>query len=85
MLLSETRDGSNSVILVFLWKQGIIFNPFIPNAPFLYLLKKSENHKVFSCFQGVENGCIGNKWVNPFYTNVPFLCQKIIGLLWFSY
>ena len=24
------------------------FNPFIPNAPFLYLLKTSENRKVFS-------------------------------------
>ena len=25
--------------------------------------KKSENHKVFWCFQEVEKGCIGNKWV----------------------
>ena len=34
------------------------FNPFVPNAPFLYLLKTSENRKE------VEKGCIGNKWVN---------------------
>ena len=40
----------------------ISFNPFVPNAPFLYLLKTSENHKVF-CFQGVDKGCIGNEWV----------------------
>ena len=41
-----------------------IINPFVPNAHFLYPLKTSENRKVFSCFQGEENGCIGNKWVN---------------------
>ena len=29
------------------------FNPFVPNAPFLFRLEK-----------GVEKGCIGNKWVN---------------------
>ena len=34
-------------------------NSFVPNAPFLYFLKKSENR-----FQGVEKGWIGNKWVN---------------------
>ena len=38
-------------------------NPFVPNAPFLYLLKISKNLTVFWCFQGVEKGCIGNKWV----------------------
>ena len=37
------------------------FNPFVPNAPFLYPLK-TENLTVF-CFQGVEKGSIGNKWV----------------------
>ena len=39
-------------------------NPFVPNAPFLYPLKTSKNHKVFWCFQGVEKGCIGSKWAN---------------------
>ena len=38
-------------------------NPFVPNAPFLYPLNTSENRKVFSCFQGVEKGYIGNEWV----------------------
>ena len=38
--------------------------PFIPNAPILYSLKASEIFTVFWCFQGVEKGCIGNKWVN---------------------
>ena len=37
-------------------------NPFVSNSPFHYTLKTSENRKVF-CFQGVEKGCIGNKWV----------------------
>ena len=39
------------------------FNPFFPNASFLYPLKQLENRKVFWCFQVVEKGCIGNKWV----------------------
>ena len=38
------------------------FNPFFPNAPFLYPLKTLENRKFFWCFQGVEKCCIGNKW-----------------------
>ena len=41
-----------------------LINPFIPNAPFLYPLKTSENRKVFWCFQGMEKGCMGDKWVN---------------------
>ena len=39
------------------------FNPFFPNAPFLYPLKTSENHQIFRYFQGIEKGCIENKWV----------------------
>ena len=39
-----------------------LFNPFMPNVPFLYPLKVSENRKVIWCFQRVEKGCIGNKW-----------------------
>ena len=38
-------------------------NRFVPNVPFLYSLKTSENYKVFWCFQGVEKGWIGNEWV----------------------
>ena len=37
-------------------------NPFVPNAPFLYPLKTSENLTVL-CFQGVEEGYLGNEWV----------------------
>ena len=37
--------------------------PFVPNAPFLYPLKTSENFKIFWCFQGVEKGFIGSRWV----------------------
>ena len=39
-------------------------NLFVPNAPFLFPLKTSENLTVFWYFQGVEKGCIGNKWIN---------------------
>ena len=38
-------------------------NPFVPNTPFLYNLKTSENRKSFLYFQGVEKRCIWNKWV----------------------
>ena len=41
----------------------LLINSFVPNPPFLYPLKTSENRKVFWCFQGVEKGCIENKWV----------------------
>ena len=43
-------------------------NPFVPNAPFLYILKTSEN-RFFWCFQGVEKGCIGNEWVKLVISN----------------
>ena len=39
------------------------FNPFVPNALFLYPLKTSKSRKFFWCFQGVEKGCIANEWV----------------------
>ena len=39
-----------------------LVNPFVHNAPFLYPLK-TENRKVLWCFQGVDKGYIGKKWV----------------------
>ena len=44
-------------------------NPIVPNAPFLYPLKTSENFKVFFCFQGVE------KWFWKLYNEN--ICQDI--------
>ena len=41
-------------------------NLFASNAPFLYPLKTSENHKVSWSFEGIEKWCIGNEWVNEF-------------------
>ena len=38
-------------------------NPFVLSASFLYPLITSENLTFFWCFQRVEKGCIGNKWV----------------------
>ena len=35
---------------------NMAMNPFVPNAPFFYLLKTSENRKDFWCFQGLEKG-----------------------------
>ena len=52
------------------YSKFICLNQFIPNAPFLYPLKTSENLTVF-CFHGAEKGCIGNKRVN--------LCTRLIS------
>ena len=48
------------------------FNLFGSSAPLLYPMK-TKNLKVFWSFQEAEKGCIGNKLVNPFQANVPFL------------
>ena len=53
-------------------------NSFAPNAPFLYPLKTSKNLTVFWCFQGVEKGCIRNKWVKTFLWFGNFTKQFII-------
>ena len=47
----------------------ISINPFVPNSPFLYPLKTSENRKVFRCLQGVKKGCIGNERINSGNSN----------------
>ena len=49
---------------------SIYINPFVPNAPFLYPLKISENRKVFWYFQGVEEGCIWSKRVNILHLTI---------------
>ena len=56
----------NFLVLInhFYFHSLLFFNSFIPNASFLNPLKTSENLTVFWCFQAVEKGCIGNKWVN---------------------
>ena len=40
----------------------------VPNSPFFYTLKTSENITVFWCFHRVERGCIGSKWVEKLFT-----------------
>ena len=49
------------------WKHINILTHLFPNAPFFYLLKTSENLTIFWFFQGVEEGCIGKKWVKNFF------------------
>ena len=67
-------------------KRHQLFNPFVPNAPFLYTLNISIPH-VFWLFQGlyerniglkwvkgVEKGCTWNKWVNHIINAVASPC-----------
>ena len=60
--------NSKSIYIGEFSKQNIflcdLFNPFVPNAPFIYPLKASENLTVFCCFQEVEKESIGNEWVS---------------------
>ena len=57
------------------------FNAFVPNAPFLYPLKISENLTVFWYFQGVGKGCIGNEWVKTKLSSLKLmLSHKKQGL-----
>ena len=52
----------------------MLFNPFFPNAPFLYPLKTSENLTVFWCFQRVNKVCIKCQWVKEIaYWRLPHL------------
>ena len=60
-LSRENQQGVRGKIIppsIQIWVKS-----FVPNVSFLYSLKPSENLKVFWCFQGVEKGYIGNKWV----------------------
>ena len=43
-----------------------LVHPFVPYAPFPYPLKTSGNCKIFWSFLGLEKGCIGNEWANPY-------------------
>ena len=65
IFLLEQRLVSNFVTQFCNIKKNV--NPFVPNAPFLYLLKTSEKLTVLWCFQGKEKGCIGNEWVNKVF------------------
>ena len=60
-----TKAGSKFCHTVLQYQKDV--NPFVPNAPFLCLLKTSEKLTVLRCFQGKEKGCIGNEWVNKVF------------------
>ena len=67
MISQKTSTGSHiQWACKWHWQNWVMetINPFVPNAPFLYPLKTSANLADFGCFQGVEKGCIGNKWIN---------------------
>ena len=46
-------------------------NPFVNNAPLLHPLKKIRKPYGFLMFSGVEEGWIGNKWVN--FLSLPII------------
>ena len=57
----------------------LLFNPFVPNAPFLYPLKISEKRNVFWCFKRVKN--VGSRevlWVisEPIFRDISKTTEK---------
>ena len=56
MSKNEIENLFWSYALLLRW----IFNPFVPNAPFLYPLKA----RFSDVFWRLEKGCIDKKWVN---------------------
>ena len=61
-----------------------VINLFVHNAPFLYLLK-TENRKIFWCFQGLEKGCIGNglmSTIESHFQPIVFLETLMVHALW---
>ena len=59
--------------------ENVLLNLFLPNAPFLYPLKTSENFTVFLYFQGVEKECIGKNGEKKF--GWGFMFHTVIILL----
>ena len=51
-------------------KKKFIFNIFVSSAPFLYLLKTSENHRVFWCFQGERKDAMGTNGLKIYLANI---------------
>ena len=51
---------TNFIPIIFLRIIEVLLDQFVPNAPFLYPLRTSENCKAIWYFQGLEKGCIGN-------------------------
>ena len=66
------HGNSHNTILCFclIRSRSCYINLFVPDAPFTYHLKTSENLTVFWYFQGVEKGCIENKWVKHNYWRI---------------
>ena len=63
------KSNNTELLLRITTAKKLSFNLFLSSAPFLYLLKTSENLEVFWCFQGLKKGFIGNEWVNE---HVPY-------------
>ena len=55
-----------------------LLNIFVPNAPFFYPLKTSENLKVFLCFRGVEEACMWSEWVNTVSSRSEYFKNSFI-------
>ena len=64
----------------FTTKSLQFLNSFVPSALFLYPQKTSENPTVrFWCFQGLEKGCIGKKWINRVLHTLLWSIKKWCG------
>ena len=82
-LLMQIQNEKKKGLKRFFFGEILLFyayvNTFAPNVPFLYPLKTLENHTIFWCFQGVQKGCIGNKWVKAWFcnNNYPIILNQL--------
>ena len=70
--------------MLLFFKYNCFYTPFnhvlthlFPMHLFCTLLKTSENLAIFRCVQGVEKGCIGDKWINATLPSVTHLSRVL--------
>ena len=77
LTLVKVLSSTNFKFISFLvWAPSIyllfylqfIINAFVTNAPFLCPWKHQKSLRFSDVFQGLEKGCIGNKWVKAIET-----------------
>ena len=67
------------------WVSYLGFDPFIPNAGFLYPLKTSENLMILWYFKRLGKGYTWNKWVKVSRKKTWFLRMWLKGLRFLGY
>ena len=57
------------------------FNPFLANVLILYHFNTLENLWFIWCFQGVQIGKVGQKWINNFESKILYIENQIYTVM----